>query len=92
MLNIIKLKLKNTYKKKSLNTTDLTNYNRDLIPAVRNWKSSIYAYNKNAINLIPVKTKFVMKLVKGYLDSYHLSLESLLRKERLRRRYRKIFY
>ena len=36
MLNIIKLKLKNTYKKKSLNTTDLTNYNRDLIPAVRN--------------------------------------------------------
>lgn len=90
MLNIIKLKLKNTYKKKSLNTTDLTNYNRDLIPAVRNWKNSIYAYNKNAINLIPVKTKFVMKLVKGYLDSYHLSLESLLRKERLRRRYRKI--
>jgi hypothetical protein len=31
-----------------------------------------------------------MKLVKGYFNSYHLELESLLRKERLRRRYRKI--
>ena len=31
-----------------------------------------------------------MKLVKGYFNSYHLELESLLRKERLRRRFRKI--
>ena len=31
-----------------------------------------------------------MKLIKGYLNSYHLELESLLRKERLRRRFRKI--
>ena len=31
-----------------------------------------------------------MKLIKGYFNSYHLGLESLLRKERLRRRYRKI--
>ena len=31
-----------------------------------------------------------MKLIKGYFNSYHLELESLLRKERLRRRYRKI--
>lgn len=31
-----------------------------------------------------------MKLIKGYFNSYHLGLESLLRKDRLRRRYRKI--
>ena len=31
-----------------------------------------------------------MKLIKGYFNSYHLELESLLRKERLRRKYRKI--
>jgi hypothetical protein len=31
-----------------------------------------------------------MKLIKGYFNSYHLELESLLRKERLRRRFRKI--
>jgi hypothetical protein len=31
-----------------------------------------------------------MKLIKGYFNTYHLELESLLRKARLRRRYRKI--
>jgi hypothetical protein len=31
-----------------------------------------------------------MKLIRGYLNSYHLGIESLLRKERLRRRYRKM--
>ena len=90
MLNIIKSKLNTTFKKKSLNSPNVTIYNRDVVPAVRNWKSSIYAYNKNIISLIPIKSKFVMKLVKGYFNSYHLELESLLRKERLRRRFRKI--
>lgn len=90
MLNIIKSKLNTTFKKKSLNSPNVTIYNRDVVPAVRNWKSSIYAYNKNVISLIPIKSKFVMKLVKGYFNSYHLELESLLRKERLRRRFRKI--
>jgi hypothetical protein len=90
MLNIIKSKLNTTFKKKSLNSPNVTIYNRDVVPVVRNWKSSIYAYNKNAISLIPIKSKFVMKLVKGYFNSYHLELESLLRKERLRRRFRKI--
>lgn len=90
MLNIIKSKLNTTFKKKSLNSPNVTIYNRDVVPVVRNWKSSIYAYNKNAISLIPMKSKFVMKLVKGYFNSYHLELESLLRKERLRRKSRKI--
>lgn len=90
MLNIIKSKLNTTYKKKSLNSPDVTIYKKDVIPAVRNWKSSIYAFNKNAVSLIPIKSRFVMKLVKGYFNSYHLELESILRKERLRRRFRKI--
>lgn len=90
MLNIIKSKLNTTYKKKGLNDSSIAIYNRDVIPAVRNWKSSIYAYNKNAINLIPIKSKYVMKLIKAYFNLYHLQLESLLRKNRLRRRFRKI--
>ncbi len=90
MLNIIKSKLNTTYKKKGLNDSSIAIYNRDIIPAVRNWKSSIYAYNKNAINLIPIKSKYVMKLIKAYFNLYNLQLESLLRKNRLRRRFRKI--
>lgn len=42
------------------------------------------------MSLIPIKSKFVMKLVKGYLNLYHLELESLVRKKRLRRKYRKL--
>jgi len=90
MLNIIKSKLNNTYKRETLNKPSVTIYIRDIVPAVRNWKSSIYAYNKNAINLIPIKSRYVMKLIKAYFNLYHLELESLLRKDRLRRRFRKI--
>ena len=90
MLNIIKSKLNNTYKKKASNNSTVVVYNKDIVSAVRNWKSSIYAYNKNAINLIPIKSRYVMKLIKAYFNLYHLELESLLRKNRLRRRFRKI--
>ena len=59
MLNIIKSKLNNTYKKKSLNNSNCNYiFNKDLVPAVRNWKSSVYAYNKNAISLIPIKSRY----------------------------------
>ncbi|KDE74987.1 ribosomal protein (mitochondrion) [Aspergillus oryzae 100-8] len=57
MLNIIKSKLKNTYKKKSLNSENVT---------------------------------ILMKLIKGYFNSYNLNIESKLRKEKLRRRLRKL--
>jgi Mitochondrial ribosomal protein (VAR1) len=90
MLNIIKSKLNSTYKKKPLDNNNVTIYNKDIIPAVRNWKNSVYTYNKNAISLIPIKSRFVMKLIKSYFNSYHLELESLLRKANLRRKYRKI--
>jgi hypothetical protein len=35
MLNIIKSKLKNTYKKKSLNSLNVVIRNKDFVPAVR---------------------------------------------------------
>jgi len=35
MLNIIKSKLKNTYKKKSLNNLNVVIRNKDFVPAVR---------------------------------------------------------
>ena len=72
MLNIIKSKLNTTFKKKGLNDSSIAIYNRDVIPAVRNWKSSIYAYNKNAISLIPIQSKYVMQLLKAYFNLYNL--------------------
>ena len=90
MLNIIKYKLKNRYKKKSINKESVTIYYKDFIPVVRDWKNSIYSYNKNILTLIPVANKFVIKLIKSYFNLYNLKLESKLRKKRLRRRFRKL--
>lgn len=90
MLNIIKSKLKNTYKKKTLNNPNIAIYNKDFVPAVRDWKNSIYVYNKNTLSLIPVASRFVIKLVKGYLNSYNFNIESKLRKKILRNRLRKL--
>lgn len=36
MLNILKSKLNKTYKKKPSNNTNITIYNKDIMPAVRN--------------------------------------------------------
>lgn len=47
-------------------------------------------YNKNTLSLIPVASRLVMKLIKGYFNSYNLNIESKLRNKRLRRRYRKL--
>ena len=90
MLNIIKSKLNIISKKNKTNNENLTFYYKIFIPAIRNWKSSIYIYNKNALKLIPLANKYVIKLIKSYFDSYNLKLEKKLRKERLRRRYRKL--
>ena len=90
MLNIIKSKLKKIYIKKPMNRDSITIYYKDFVPAVRDWNNSIYVYNKNTLSLIPVASKFVIKLIKGYFNSYNLKLESKLRKERLRRRLRKL--
>jgi hypothetical protein len=35
MINILKSKLKKTYKKKSLNSSNIISLNKDFIPAVR---------------------------------------------------------
>lgn len=90
MLKIIKSKLKDKYKKNSLNKEDVAIYYKDFVPAVRDWKNSIYVYNKNALSLIPVASRLVNSLIKGYFNSYDLDLESDLRKERLRHRLMKL--
>jgi len=90
MLNIIKSKLNITYKKKSKNNENITLDYKDFVPVVRDWKNSIYAYNKNTLSLIPLASNFTIKLIRGYFNSYNLKLEKKLRKERLRRRLRKL--
>jgi len=91
MLNIIKSKLNiiNIQKKQKKNKNVTIGY-KNFVPVVRDWKDSIYVYNKNTIKLIPVASNYVIKLIKGYFNSFNLKLENKLRKEKLRNKSRKL--
>lgn len=88
MLNIVKSKIK-TIRKKNLKKSNLIINYKNYVPAVREWKNSIYAYNKNYLSLIPTASKLVIKLVKSYFNSYNLKLEKKVRKIILRKKLRK---
>lgn len=76
MLNIIKLKLKNKNNYKTLiNTKNEIIHHKEYSPAVRNWKNSIYVYNKNTLSLIPEASKLTINLLKSYFNLYNLKLE-----------------
>jgi len=85
MLNIIKSKLNTSYKKRSNNKNIAIGY-KNFVPAIRDWKNSIYVYNKNTLSLIPLASNYIMRLIKGYFTLSNLKLERKLRKEKLRRR------
>nr|YP_010944616.1 ribosomal protein S5 [Gymnascella citrina]WMB97493.1 ribosomal protein S5 [Gymnascella citrina] len=84
MLNILKLKLKNSYKNvkvKNNNNNNKTSFLKKFEPSVRNWKNSIYAYNKNTLSLIPEASRLTIKLIKGYFNLYSLKLEKKFKKK-----------
>ncbi len=87
MLNIIKSKLNISYKKKhSNNNKNVTIGYKNFVPSIRDWKNSIYVYNKNTLSLVPVASNYIMKLIKGYFNLSNLKLEKKLRREKIRRR------
>ena len=77
MLNIFKLKLnKNTFEQISKNT-DLNRINdiNYFSPATKEWNNSIYAFNKNTLNLLPIANKLLLRLIKRYFNLYNRKLE-----------------
>ena len=74
MLNIIKSKLNTSYKKRSNNKNVIIDY-KNFVPAVRDWKNSIYVYNKNTLSLIPLASNYIMKLIRGYFTLSYIRLE-----------------
>jgi hypothetical protein len=90
MIYIIKSKLKNKYKNKPGKVKEVIKYYKDFAPAVRQWKDSIYVYNKNTLSLIPEANRIAIILIKGYFNLFNLKLEKKLRKKRLKFRQKKI--
>nr|YP_010183871.1 hypothetical protein LI393_mgp38 [Coccidioides immitis]QVG61994.1 hypothetical protein [Coccidioides immitis] len=89
MLNIIKSKLNNSYKNLALNTKNITINPKKFGGIVRNWKNSIYVYNKNTLKLIPEASKLTIKLIKGYFNLYNIKLEKKIKKISLGKNLRK---
>lgn len=81
MLNLIKLKLN----KKILNQISKnTEFNKiknlkSFSPATKEWNNSIYSFNKNSINLLPVLNKFFFRLIKRYFNIYNRKLENKIK-------------
>lgn len=90
MINIIKSKLNNKYINKPVEEKNIIKKYKDFAPAIRQWKDSIYVYNKNILSLIPEANRITMKLIIGYFNLFNYKLEKKLRKNRLKLRLRKI--
>nr|YP_002970834.1 ribosomal protein S5 [Arthroderma uncinatum]ACR19605.1 ribosomal protein S5 [Arthroderma uncinatum] len=79
MLNIIKSKLKNSYKSLKLNVKHRNIWPNKYVPIVRDWKNSIYSFNKNSLNNIFEANKLINKLITGYFNLYNLKYEKKIR-------------
>ena len=66
------------------NKTNIKLINYKHFPSsTRDWKNSIYHFNKNGINLIPVARESALNLIKSYFNLYNFDLEKKIRKKRL---------
>ena len=89
MLNIFKLKsnnLNNTTSKRKL----IKNYPKDFPPSTREWKNSIYVYDKKALYLIPEASKLAIRFIKSYFNLHNYKLERRIRREKILRRFRRL--
>lgn len=92
MLSVFNIKLKkdDVSKKKLENNKNFAGKAKHYPPANKEWFNSVYAYNKNAIKLLPITDQVILKLVKSYLNIYSRKLENKTRSRRLRIRVRRL--
>ena len=79
MLNILNLKLKKNYKIKKVNNKNITLKQKKFVPILRNWKNSIYVYNKKILSNIPEASRLTNELIRGYFNLFSLNLEELIK-------------
>lgn len=89
MLNLVKLKLKKS--KKFSDKKHIYLLNKKFFPSfTREWRNSIYVYNKNVLNLTPSTSNNVIKIIKSYFNFFNKNLERKIRMKRLLLRFRRL--
>jgi hypothetical protein len=58
--------------------------------SIREWNNSIYLYNKDNINLIPLARIMSIKFIKSYFDLYNYKIEKKVRKINLKAQLRRL--
>lgn len=89
MLNIFKSKINKKEEKKYLNENIFFN-GKDFPSSTREWKNSVYFFNKNALSLIPEASKLTIKLFKKYLNLYQSEIENKIRNVKLHNKKKKL--
>jgi hypothetical protein len=82
MLNFI-LNKKANYTK-GFSKLDIIKSSKHYPSSSREWKSSIYAYNKNNLNLIPTTDLSAISIIKNYFSLFNRNIEKKLRTKRIR--------
>lgn len=92
MLYLFNLKLKNKDKIENKVKKDLmlSTKIQHFTPAVKEWNSSIYTFNKNSISLIPVTNKLIISFINNYFNMYNTKLESKIRQQTIRIKSRRL--
>jgi len=88
MLDIVKFNLLN--KKQKTYAISEVKTSKHFPSPIREWNNSIYAYNKNTLNLIPNTMISAIKLIKSYFLLYNFNIEKKLRTKRLSRKFRRL--
>ena len=89
MLNLIfNNKINSSYKK--FNNSNIIKSLKHFPSSTREWKSSIFLYNKNNLNLIPVTDLSAIKIVKSYFLLFNRKIEARLRTKKFYKKPRKL--
>lgn len=87
LFNILPKKSKDTFKStKSCNKKSYKHYPS----SIREWKNSMYVFNKNNVKLIPSTSENVVGLIKSYFSLYNKHLEFKMRTRKLLLRLRRL--
>ena len=76
MLNIYQIKKKENHYKLKDNLDNYTGKIMNTAPANKEWLSSIYSFNKNNLQLLPVADNIITKIIKSYFNMFYVSIEN----------------
>ncbi len=81
--NILALSNKNKIVDKYVK--NVLQFNKEIIPAQKEWFNSIYSYNKNYVKNIPFYDKIVSQLIKSFFNLHYVTKKKLSWRKRKKR-------